>query len=503
MALDALVRRDPEVSRLLRNTAWYGLSTAFGLGAGLLMSVVLARGLGPSRMGDYSFLMWAARTLEAVCLLGFAVATVRYTASAFGRSDPAGAAGYLLLFFRRQMVVTAVVVSAALPLVLWLAAPDLRWPFVAVVAGLFPATLSTMYANGVYGAQRYDLTTRTSVVKMAIHLAVAVAAVAAGAGVLTIVLGGVLASLVAFGLQRRDVRALYPLGAAGPVTADARQEAWRFLVSISAVRLLDVLVWDRSEVFFLRLYTASEQIAFYSLAFGLVSRAMILSEVTVGAVLPALSALHGRADAREFQRVFQATLRYAALIAAPTAALVAALAPDVVRLLYGPDYAPVALLLQLLAPVGVLDALRKVAWVALSAVGDRRAILQAMGVSAAVNLVLAAVLIRGHGTLGAVAANAAAQLLASAWVFAALARACRLRVPVGEVARALGCAGLAFLAGSAGVPGGDGGAGVLIVRAVATLAAFLAAAIALRAVDARDWTPVVTSIRRLRARGPA
>ena len=39
---------------LVRNTMWYGLVTIFGLAAGLVMSIVLARGLGPAAMGDYS-----------------------------------------------------------------------------------------------------------------------------------------------------------------------------------------------------------------------------------------------------------------------------------------------------------------------------------------------------------------------------------------------------------------------------------------------------------------
>ena len=56
---------------LVRNTAWYGLVTFIGLGSGLVMSIVLARGLGPSLMGDYSYLLWALRMLTAVATLGW------------------------------------------------------------------------------------------------------------------------------------------------------------------------------------------------------------------------------------------------------------------------------------------------------------------------------------------------------------------------------------------------------------------------------------------------
>ena len=72
---------------LIRNTAWYGLVTFIGLGSGLVMSIVLARGLGPSLMGDYSYLLWALRMLTAIATLGWALATARYTAEACATGD--------------------------------------------------------------------------------------------------------------------------------------------------------------------------------------------------------------------------------------------------------------------------------------------------------------------------------------------------------------------------------------------------------------------------------
>ena len=54
------------------------------------------------------------------------------------------------------------------------------------------------------------------------------------------------------------------------------------------VAVLDALVWDRSEVFSLRLWGAPHDVAFYSLAFGLATKSMVLPEVAVGALLPTL-----------------------------------------------------------------------------------------------------------------------------------------------------------------------------------------------------------------------
>ena len=94
-------------SALLRNTAWFGLVTAIGVVSGLVMSIILARGLGPATMGDLSYIIWAERTLTALATLGYTFAVVRYTAEAFARGEGDRAWGVVRLFMRRQMLATA------------------------------------------------------------------------------------------------------------------------------------------------------------------------------------------------------------------------------------------------------------------------------------------------------------------------------------------------------------------------------------------------------------
>ena len=146
---------------LVRNTAWYGLVTAIGLVSGLLMSVVLARGLGPALMGELSYVLWVERTLTAVATLGFMFATLRYTAEAFARGEYDRAWGVVRRFLRLQVLSTALVTAAALPLTLAFAPEDLRGPLVVVSATLFLVSIEAIYSHALQGAQRYDITART------------------------------------------------------------------------------------------------------------------------------------------------------------------------------------------------------------------------------------------------------------------------------------------------------------------------------------------------------
>jgi O-antigen/teichoic acid export membrane protein len=284
-----------------------------------------------------------------------------------------------------------------------------------------------------------------------------------------------------------------------------RDELGRFVVSLSLVRVLETLVWDRSEIFFLKLWVPPQEIAFYSLAAGLASRAMVVPAIFVGALLPALASLHGAGDDGEFRRLYRAALRWVALVGAPIAALSAGLAPALIHVLYGDAYAPVAGLYRLLVAVGLLGVTRDVAWAGLRAAGDRRAMLTATAVTAAVDLGLAALLVRPWGTGGAVAANTVAQVTVSVWAFVALGRMKGAGAPLGDLARIGVAAALALLT-AATVASGAHGVASLSLGAGAGLATYLLACVLLGALGARDVTVLVASGRRMasfRARGEA
>ena len=271
------------------------------------------------------------------------------------------------------------------PLVVSFAEPRLRAPLLVIVATLTLITVEGIYTHALQGAQRYDITARTSTIKMALQLVIAVIAIQAGAGLATLLAAMGLTLAISCWWQRRRVHDVYRAGLDAPpaaMTPDVRA----YLLPLSIVAVLDAIVWDRSPVFFLGLYATSEDIAYYSLAFGLATRIMVVPGIVAGALLPALSALHGSGAPEEFVHVYHSALRYVALVGAPLAALMAALGPGVITWLYGDAYLPAAPLLGAMAGVALLAALRGVVWTALRAVGDRSCALTATAVAAVVNL---------------------------------------------------------------------------------------------------------------------
>lgn len=482
---------------LIRNTAWYGAVTMVSLASGLIMSVILARGLGPARMGQLSYVVWAERTMIALATLGWALATVRYTAESWGRGDAAGAWSFVTLFRRRQILTTLIVGAALAPLILAAAPRNVEWPLMVVVIGLLPITIESIYTCALQGARRYDLTAGTSTLKMSLQLIVAVAGIAAGVDLVVLFCGFLLTLVISCLRQRAQAHRVYREGlhaAPAVMTADVRA----YFVPLSIVVVLESIVWDRSEVFFLGIHATTEQIAFYTLASGLSMRAMIVPEIAVGALLPAFSTLFGSGAPAEFARLYRTALRWVGLIGAAVAAVVAALAPVILATLYGDAYLPAAPYVGALAGIGVLSTLRKVAWAALRAAGDRRCALTAAGVAALINVGLAAVLVPRYAVVGAVVAGAAGQITASVWVFIGMARTHGIRFPGADVARALGAALVAWLVTWV-LAGGPHDVGRALAGAGAGLVTFVLAAIALGLIGAREWSLVITSTRRLLA----
>jgi O-antigen/teichoic acid export membrane protein len=132
-----------------------------------------------------------------------------------------------------------------------------------------------------------------------------------------------------------------------------------------------------------------------------------------------------------------------------------------------------------------------VAWAALPALGDRRSALAATTTAAAINLGLAALLIRSHGTAGAVIANAAGQLIATVWVFVALARRHGYRFPAADLAKIAIAAALAF--GAARQAGPE--LGQLVLGATAGSIVFGVACVLGRVVARGEWSAIVARLR--------
>src|SRR5262249_3028263 len=125
-----------------------------------------------------------------------------------------------------------------------------------------------------------------------------------GAGVMGMLWATLGALLVAIWFYYRDVDTLLfrlSPNTQNPVPAapDPFRRIRKFSLTMSYILLLDAIVWQRSEVFFLKAYSTLAEIGFYTLAYSAASKLSDLASTFSSTLLPLYSESYGQQGLRD------------------------------------------------------------------------------------------------------------------------------------------------------------------------------------------------------------
>jgi O-antigen/teichoic acid export membrane protein len=400
--------------RLIRNILFSGLRLAANTGTAIFTSAVIARTLGPEQMGRYSYVIWLVGALSIFANVGLPSAITKYMSELVGsgQSPTAVAIGNRLL--RIQLAVTLLISLATaifaffsttqrtmiILAAIMLSAQALQQGLGAALAGL--QEFKRIAALGLW----MGLTQVTCVgVAALIHAGVV--------GMLWATLIGLWGGVL---LHYRAVHSSFSRLTVGVETvlapsADVLSRIRKFVFTGSYILLLDAIVWQRSEVLFLKWYSLVAQISFYTIAYSLASKLNDLTSILSNVMLPRYSESFGRSGLEELREVFATDVKYIQMMMVPVCLVGVALAKPVVQLIYGTDYLPMVVPLRVLIASTALTSLGVVA--ASLVVGtDKQSFIAKYGtVVAILNITLDLSLIPKHGALGASVANCSAQIV--------------------------------------------------------------------------------------------
>ncbi|MNR82417.1 putative cell division protein YtgP [compost metagenome] len=428
---------------LAKSTAFSFISLLSSAILGIGLTALVARVLAPEAMGHYSLVVWFTSLAGLIANLGYVTTATRFMAERLGRDRPDEAAGVLAHAVRNVfwtgLAVTAGVLALApfaprlypdLPITLYLAIGAL---------GILPTAMTALFAGACQGLQRYDWMAAVTGLGTVLTLGGAIAVLLSGGGIpglLAVTAGVAAVSSLAYALL---LARWNPGFWQGRLDASEARQLKRFQWAVFAMLGLDAIVWQRSELFFLGAWAPAQQVAFYSLAFGLSTMAMkLLPGTLVGLLIPMMARSEGAGDREATAQVFTRSCRAMAMLAVPVAVGGSLLSLPLVHVLYGAEYLPVAGLLSALLIAGALVMIYGYpASSVLYSTGGERYLVK-VGISVAVvNLVLDVALIPFWGAWGAVAANALAQItslgpgLWGAYKYAGVRPPVKVLVPVG------------------------------------------------------------------------
>jgi O-antigen/teichoic acid export membrane protein len=418
-------------------------STYVSYALGLVISVLVARALGPAQFGQYSYVVWLSGLFVIFANHGLTTSGIRFVSESLGRGE-ADDARRVHAGLRRWQFASLVLVTVVFALALhWLRPAGwslgLAWFAALVVASAAGKTIYLFDVSIAKGYGKFAVEPVSTVLVTIANALAVVALVTYGAGLaayvgLFAVTSAGYAVVAAWMLRKVGIRpGASTLGGLAPgLSAQLRRHlSWTIvLVLVAAVSNKSV------EMFLLNYLVGPAQVGFFSIAAALTRGGVeILSSGLSAVLLPMMGHAFGSGGARRVGWILSDAVRYFQFIGLLLAGVGFLWAHVGVHLMYGTTFDPVAGVFQVMVVVGGLT-LADGAFGALLTSTDHQRLRATIAVgSVAVSAACALILVPRYGLAGAVGAHAVSRLLIFAILVIAILRTMALQMPWRELGR--------------------------------------------------------------------
>jgi len=400
-----------------KNFAWSGFEVIVAIVATLLTTVATARVIGPQRLGYFNFIYWMTIMSGSLGSFGIDMMTFKYMGEFLGDGKPHLARSVFTNSLKIQTLISLFLAAAGEVLVFTVGNPGYRLISGFLVLAIVPQMVAYIPSQANAAAENLRANTRGSLVGMSVNVVSVVLSLALGWDLLGIAVGVFLyrtAELAAKLVPVLDWARAFPLVVLPP---EIRKRMFTFSGRSMGLMLLQILVFDRSDIIFLKfLQSDIKQIAFFSISFSLAERLLLLPQAFARALGATQNAQYGR-DRNRLFRMTGLAATYMILSCLPMLLGAACLSGPLVRILYGAQYLPAISVFALVAIFAIPKSILAPAQTLLYATEDLGFLLKWGSTCAAVNIVFDLLLIPNHGAYGAAVANGMAQTLAAVGIW--------------------------------------------------------------------------------------
>ncbi len=401
----AVPRPRTPLRRIAQNAAHLLGSQTVGFFMALAASVVMARTLGPTELGIFHQAQWFAGMVSVVLSLGLVTSVTKFTAQFQAQGRRGDAAAALRFILKTELALglgaTAVLLLFSARIADYSFSTREGKYFAIAFLGLTPGLQTALYSAALEGTQLFRYQSLNALTITPISLLLKIGLLLAGfglTGILWCQVGVALLNLLFFGWAARREGLLR----GGPSPAGWKSELFHYHRSILGIHFVDLLVWSRTENFFLGRFCSAAQIAYYNLALNLVTRLTgTLPALMWKILLPLATQLHGAHEDEKLARTFTHSLRYTACVLFPLITFCWVSAYELVVIFYGHAYAPAKSSFQILCLSAMLSALAQPSSAAIYASNRQRFILWFGSLLGVLNIALNLWWIPRHGAEGA------------------------------------------------------------------------------------------------------
>jgi O-antigen/teichoic acid export membrane protein len=394
--------------KILHNSIWFGMETVLEAVAFLGTSIAVARYLGPDKLGYFVYINFFVITITRTGGSGIASATRKYMSEFLGLDNPGAARAIYDLAFRYQLIASCAIAAVGVAAVLLFGDRHYRLMSSLLLISIVPGLMSCIPAQANQALE--DVAPNS--ISAFFYLISWVVGIA-----LTVHfkwdLVGIAGSLFAGRTIEVVIRTI-PLHARlrsmplEPLERDLVRRVRRYCVQGVGIQLLSSLVWDRSEVLFLKHYSSLAQVAFYSVSFTLTGNLLTFPRIFTGATGISLMVEATREPGR-IRNIVNNASRVLLLAAIPVHLGAAAIAGQALAFVYGDRYLGAIPAVIVAAMLSIPRAFQEIPDVLLRAADRQREILVWFSITGVLNLGLDWYLIPRYGSTGAAWGNGLAQ----------------------------------------------------------------------------------------------
>ncbi|MBA4110145.1 MAG: hypothetical protein C0487_11195 [Leptothrix sp. (in: Bacteria)] len=434
----------------LKAAALIATSTYVTTALGLIVSVIIARSLGPKDYGQYAYLLWLSGLLVIFGNHGLGISGIRFVSESLGRGNPEEARNVHGWLQRRQWA-SLLSVLACFSVGVLAFRPAGWQESIGLLVGVCIVSViaKVIFLFDISIAKGYSRFSVEALTNMAMSLLYAVGVVALGmmqASLTTFVLFFALISachvvMVSYLLRKEGI---------APGQGDCSPELLTRLKPHLTWTVVLVLVGTLSnktiETFLLSTLIGPAEVGFFAIATALTRGGIdLLSSALTTMLMPMMGHAFGKGGMSKVNEILSDAVRYflfVGLILAGLGALWAALG---ISIMYGPRYDPVINVLRVMMLVGGLT-LAESAFGALLSTTDHQKLRAGVSMlSLLVSAVASIALVPKFGLAGAVAAHAITRGLVLLIMGAGLMQMLKITLPVRELLRLVGAALIAVL----------------------------------------------------------
>lgn len=396
-----------------RNSFWYALEQVFSFLAGFAASIAMARVIGPTRLGYFNYVMWLVNMTGLIGNLGIPATTRKYIAEYLGREEPGTARAIFNYTLRFQIRTSLVVTTLCLAAVHLFGDLEYRWISTFLVASMLPNLILSIPSQANVAREDYAANVPASVVAQVLYVSFVFVSLWLGWDLMGIAIGIFVYRWVELIVRLVPVLRWMRSMPKVPLATELRQRMRKFSNQGMLVMILNIIVWNRSDIIFLKYLTTDlAQISFYSVGFNLTEKILVLGRVFGASSGASLMAQYGR-DKTKMLNLVTGSTQYMFQLMTPMLVGLAALSAAVIPALYGREYLPAIIPLSIVSSLAVLGAVVLPPRQLLQATERQSFLIWSTTLAAVVNIALDLWLVPRTGAIGAAIGNGVAQLVAA------------------------------------------------------------------------------------------